>query len=59
MPRTKRRTVKRSTGGDMTLNMTSNVTMANQPKNVKEILDEFESESTVQPKRNNFKSSHV
>lgn len=45
MPRTKRRTVKRSTGE---MNITSNVTMASeQPKNVKDILEEFESESIV------------
>ncbi|XP_025199165.1 borealin-like [Melanaphis sacchari] len=42
MPRTKRRTVKRSSAD---MNMTSvNATMANQSKNMKEILSEFECE---------------
>jgi len=44
MPRTKRRTVKRQSHD---LNMTSNMTVANQPKNFKEILDEFDSESNI------------
>lgn len=42
MPRTKRRTVKQSPGE---FNSTVNATIANQPKNIKEILNEFESES--------------
>lgn len=43
MPRTKRRTVKRSSSD---MNMTyGNVTSLNQPKNIKEILEEFDSES--------------
>lgn len=46
MPRTKRRTVKRSLA-DSTVNQTVNATMANQPKNIKEILVEFESESNT------------
>ncbi|KAL4089787.1 hypothetical protein QTP88_024751 [Uroleucon formosanum] len=42
MPRTKRRTVKRSTSD---MNMTAvNATMANQSKNMKEILSEFDCE---------------
>lgn len=44
MPRTKRRTVKRSSAD---LNMTSNVTMACQSKNMKDILEEFDSESNI------------
>lgn len=42
MPRTKRRTVKRQSAD---LNMTANVTMANQTKSVKGILDDFDTES--------------
>lgn len=43
MPRTKRRTVQRSSSD---MNMTcGNVTSLNQPKNIKEILEEFDSES--------------
>lgn len=44
MPRTKRRTVKRASAD---MNMTANMTcgnMINQPKNIKEILEEFDSE---------------
>lgn len=50
MPRTKRRTVKR-TSADM--NMTYGNT-TNQPKNIKEILEEFESESNIQQLTFNF-----
>ncbi|XP_050521156.1 borealin [Daktulosphaira vitifoliae] len=41
MPRTKRRTVKRTSSD---VNMTVNMTVGNQPKNVKELLDEFDFE---------------
>lgn len=45
MPRTKRRTAKRSSAD---MNMTSvNATMANQSKNMKEILSEFDCESNT------------
>jgi len=45
MPRTKRRTVKRSSAD---MNMTAvNATMANQSKNMKEILSEFDCESNI------------
>lgn len=45
MPRTKRRTVKRSSAD---MNMTTvNATMANQSKNMKEILSEFDCESNL------------
>lgn len=44
MPRTKRRTVRQPSGD---FNLTANATMANQPKNIKEILNEFESESNI------------
>lgn len=42
MPRTKRRTVKRQS---VDLSITVNATMANQPKSIKGILDEFDIES--------------
>lgn len=44
MPRTKRRTVKRASAD---INMTCGNT-TDQPKNIKEILEEFDSESNTQ-----------
>ncbi|XP_025408736.1 uncharacterized protein LOC112682376 [Sipha flava] len=41
MPRTKRRTVRQTSGE---FNLTANSTIANQPKNIKEILNEFDTE---------------
>lgn len=43
MPRTKRRTVKRASSDED--NMTVNMTVDNQTKNIKQLLEEFESES--------------
>lgn len=50
MPRTKRRTVKRASSD---MNMTYGNT-TNQPKNIKEILEEFDSESNIQQHSFNF-----
>jgi hypothetical protein len=44
MPRTKRRTVRQTSGE---FNLTANSTIANQPKNIKEILNEFDTESNI------------
>ncbi|VVC42156.1 Cell division protein borealin [Cinara cedri] len=46
MPRTKRTTVKRSTANLNMSNMSDNITMANQPKNIKDILEDFDVEKT-------------
>lgn len=44
MPRTKRRTVKRPSAD---LSTTGNMTMANQSKTMKDILDEYENASNI------------
>lgn len=46
MPRTKRRTVKRSSA-DTTINVSDNITIANQPKTIKNLLEEFDTESKL------------
>lgn len=43
MPRTKRRTVKRPS-----TDVSDNITMINQPKNVKELIEEFDIESKIE-----------